>query len=308
MASTSASYSVGIVAEIAAPLVTQNEPSPITQQLTQIDHVITFAGLAILAVVFLLWTIRSRRDPLAHAPPRPNTIAEDAVLIAMAVYFTASLVFASLVPATLDNGEANPLAISAGIVGHLAGIVAILVISHQRFREGVWRFVFGPRQSYSRMLVMTMLTLLCAFSLCPIVHDVTLYMVNRFAPDFVLEAHPSLNALGSDEASTFAIVVIWSGAALVAPIAEEFFFRGLLQTLCINLFNSKWVAIFGTSAIFAGFHFSQPHAIPALLVLSIVLGYAYEKSGSLLPPIAIHVLFNLKTLIWHTLSTSAATS
>jgi len=35
---------------------------------------------------------------------------------------------------------------------------------------------------------------------------------------------------------------------------------------------------------------------PALFVLSLSLGYAYEKSGSLFRPIFIHSLFNAATI------------
>ena len=41
---------------------------------------------------------------------------------------------------------------------------------------------------------------------------------------------------------------------------------------------------------------AQVHALPALL-LGVLLGLAYERTGSLLVPILVHALFNLKTLI-----------
>ncbi|MFZ9024246.1 MAG: type II CAAX prenyl endopeptidase Rce1 family protein [Anaerohalosphaeraceae bacterium] len=35
-----------------------------------------------------------------------------------------------------------------------------------------------------------------------------------------------------------------------------------------------------------------PTHIPALFILSVGLGYAYERSGSLLRPILMHIFFN----------------
>jgi membrane protease YdiL (CAAX protease family) len=32
-----------------------------------------------------------------------------------------------------------------------------------------------------------------------------------------------------------------------------------------------------------------------------MLGYAYERTGSLVSPILIHAAFNLKTLVWNAL-------
>ena len=52
---------------------------------------------------------------------------------------------------------------------------------------------------------------------------------------------------------------------------------------------------------FGAVHFAQPHAIPALVVLSLLIGYAYERTGSLVAPVVIHAAFNLKTLIWSAL-------
>ncbi|MFQ5494698.1 MAG: type II CAAX prenyl endopeptidase Rce1 family protein [Phycisphaerae bacterium] len=39
-----------------------------------------------------------------------------------------------------------------------------------------------------------------------------------------------------------------------------------------------------------------------MAVLAVLLGFAYERTGRLTVPIAIHAAFNLKTLIWASLS------
>ena len=40
-----------------------------------------------------------------------------------------------------------------------------------------------------------------------------------------------------------------------------------------------------------------------ILVVSVALGWSYEQTGSLVPPMVAHSLFNLKTLVWNSLST-----
>jgi membrane protease YdiL (CAAX protease family) len=84
-------------------------------------------------------------------------------------------------------------------------------------------------------------------------------------------------------------------AGLVAPIAEEMFFRGLLQTLMRNLFGSSWRAIFFAAAAFAVVH--HWWTWPQIFFLGCCLGYAYERSGNLWVSITMHALFNL-TSIW----------
>jgi membrane protease YdiL (CAAX protease family) len=58
-----------------------------------------------------------------------------------------------------------------------------------------------------------------------------------------------------------------------------------------------WFPIVLTSAIFAAAHFGYgPEPIPILL-LSLILGYVYQRTHRIVPSIAAHALFNLLTVI-----------
>jgi len=61
-----------------------------------------------------------------------------------------------------------------------------------------------------------------------------------------------------------------------------------------DLDYSPWQSIFIASIIFSILH-PLMH-LPALLILSVCMGYAYERSGSLLRPIFIHLFFNAVTI------------
>ncbi|MFI3290272.1 MAG: type II CAAX endopeptidase family protein [Opitutales bacterium] len=77
---------------------------------------------------------------------------------------------------------------------------------------------------------------------------------------------------------------------ILAPIAEELIFRGLLY----RLFRSKmpvYLAIITSSAIFALIHFSI-FAFLALFFLSCLLCYIYEKYCDLKLCMLVHCLFN----------------
>jgi hypothetical protein len=52
-----------------------------------------------------------------------------------------------------------------------------------------------------------------------------------------------------------------------------------------------WLSIAAGAALFAIAHANTGHW-PALFILGVCLGYAYEKSGSLLRPVFIHSIFN----------------
>jgi membrane protease YdiL (CAAX protease family) len=62
----------------------------------------------------------------------------------------------------------------------------------------------------------------------------------------------------------------------------------------------RWLAILVTSMVFAGIH--ERWSVPPIFVLSICLGFAYERTGNLWVNMSIHALFNgLQTLIFLTL-------
>jgi membrane protease YdiL (CAAX protease family) len=114
-----------------------------------------------------------------------------------------------------------------------------------------------------------------------------------------------------------AIVIV---AVIVAPVLEELLFRGLVQTTIRSVLDLRfsnfdcrfeignrqpaignrqstlaWLAIAMSSGLFAAMH-ANPGHWPALFVLSVCLGYAYEKSGSLFRPIFIHAFFNTASI------------
>jgi membrane protease YdiL (CAAX protease family) len=84
-------------------------------------------------------------------------------------------------------------------------------------------------------------------------------------------------------------------AVMLAPVAEEFIFRGMLYPFVKQL-GSPRCAFFGTSAIFALIHLDAGTLVP-LFVLALVLTWLYEKTDNLLAPITAHSLFNGANLV-----------
>ena len=119
-------------------------------------------------------------------------------------------------------------------------------------------------------------------------------------------------------------IIIFVVAVVIASLFEEMIFRGLFQTTIRSYFEARfwsptaqgpghhrkvscgedrvtdrygaWVAILISSGLFAAVH-TEPSHWPAMFVLGIGLGYAYEKSGSLFRPIFIHSFFNATSII-----------
>lgn len=86
------------------------------------------------------------------------------------------------------------------------------------------------------------------------------------------------------------LALLGAGAALLAPVTEEHFFRGVLYRA--GLFRlSRAVAAVLTSALFALSHGNLPALLP-LLALGLLWTWLYEHTGDLLAPIVSHALFN----------------
>ena len=85
-------------------------------------------------------------------------------------------------------------------------------------------------------------------------------------------------------------------AVLMAPVAEELLFRGVLYPT-IKQRGYPRLALWGTSLLFAATHANVMTFVP-LTVLALVLVRLYEHTGNLLAPITAHSLFNLANFVW----------
>lgn len=84
-------------------------------------------------------------------------------------------------------------------------------------------------------------------------------------------------------------------AVVVAPFTEEFLFRGYFYPVLKRSIGAVASALV-TAALFAAFHVNVA-AFPALFLLALCLTIAYESSGSLVVPLAMHTFFNSVQLL-----------
>jgi membrane protease YdiL (CAAX protease family) len=84
-------------------------------------------------------------------------------------------------------------------------------------------------------------------------------------------------------------------AMVLAPVAEEFIFRGVLYPYFKQLGRPR-LALVGVSFFFAFIHLNAPTFVP-LFVLALALTWLYEKTDCLLAPIAAHSLFNTANVV-----------
>lgn len=83
-------------------------------------------------------------------------------------------------------------------------------------------------------------------------------------------------------------------AVLVAPVAEEVLFRGILLPLAAKYVRLP-LAIGFVSLLFAVVHWHLPSVVP-LFAIAVALSLGYLYSGSIMVPIAMHAAFNAVSL------------
>ena len=77
---------------------------------------------------------------------------------------------------------------------------------------------------------------------------------------------------------------------VLAPIAEEIFFRGIVFNALLREAGPRW-AFLGSATLFAIVHASVVAFVPILL-LGLALAWVYRRTQSLLAAIVVHATFN----------------
>jgi len=131
------------------------------------------------------------------------------------------------------------------------------------------------------------------------------YAVNLWVP----YEHPIVDLLRTQRnAAALAIVAV--SAVIVAPLAEELFFRRVLQGWLEKRLPQAdgGQAVGLAAAAFALAHAGQGLAFLPLFPLAVVLGHLVRRTGSILPAVLLHGLFNAVSLVLLLLQTPTPTT
>lgn len=200
-------------------------------------------------------------------------------------------------PTSLPTDQADVTQLSCGAVGLILAFVVLMWIGRGRFRGG-WS---GWGMDFRRLPVRFLQAVVAYIAIWPVcfgVLQLTVFIIRLIMPDFEPQEHTTIKTLMSGEAGTTAFFLTVISALILAPIVEELLFRGLIQPLIAKAARSQWVAIVFTGVAFGIFHVPLYHAVPALGIFGILLGYLYARTNSLVLVICLHIVFNGKTLLW----------
>ena len=79
---------------------------------------------------------------------------------------------------------------------------------------------------------------------------------------------------------------------VVPGVCEEILFRGFVQSGLRRSFESGRWAVVVSALVFAGFHLN-PWRFDVLLIVGLFLGFLVQRTGTLVPSMVAHALFNM---------------
>jgi membrane protease YdiL (CAAX protease family) len=254
-------------------------------------HIICIAGVGL----FSAWLLRTSlgRKALIDSPMRRNNMPAYTPFLVFVLWLTSALVIRSVVVLLSGEPRGGQRDLLDNIVqcaGSVITIAIMIPIAWYTFARRLKGFGLNPKTLLKDLAVSTV-NLLTIWPLVLAMVILTSFFGKLiYGPSYELEQHEELKLI-TETTQILLRILIFVLAVLVAPILEELLFRGLFQTMLRSFLVKPWPAIIASSVLFAAIHQNVGHW-PALFVLAMCLGYAYEKSGSLLRPIFIHALFN----------------
>lgn len=126
----------------------------------------------------------------------------------------------------------------------------------------------------------------------------TLFVLGILVLNFAISVKIHRISIGTRQVVAWNMLTFCFDAMLVS-FSEEFFFRGIIQNYISKklsiLKDGNIFAIITTATIFALYHFpfSETTTFSSVFTFGIILGFLYDKTQNIWPPILIHGIQNL---------------
>ena len=280
--------------------------------------IICLTGLTL----FGIWLIKTSlgRSALADSVPRRNNMAPYLPFIPLLICFAAVPVAALIVEEQLgylSDWQQVFLDTAVLCAGTIAATMVTIFLARATFARRLKGFGLNIKTIHKDFWVAAV-NLLSVWPLVMAMLILTMYIGQLiWGQDWQMQRHEELETIIAYPQLPLRVLIVFT-AGVVAPVFEEMLFRGMFQTMIRSFLarswpvrnelqsrggsasartsNEAWLSIVISSALFIMVHQNRGHW-PALFALSMCMGYAYEKSGSLFRPIFIHSFFNTAMVV-----------
>jgi membrane protease YdiL (CAAX protease family) len=227
------------------------------------------------------------RSPLGLRSGLVLSIADDAVGFLFAFTIAWVVFHAPEVVLTLDlSSRAGTVAALAGTAAGNLGALALAFILYRRRGAGAWAAGFKPIPA-ERVLFLGLATA-GPLLLLSLAHEIAFVTLMGREPRSNVE--PLLNELFAHGAAPGVVLGLILTVVVIAPVAEETIYRGVIYRAFRDRAGVP-LAVFLSGLLFSLTHLEPDHVL-ALWMIGATLAWLTERTGSIIPAIAAHGLFN----------------
>lgn len=222
----------------------------------------------------------------------------DALLALLLITFFSLIVWQAVKSSGRESSseipDAREIVQGSAAVAVLFLVFITVILAALRLRAISWRDTFGLTQvSLPGILGRAVLLLLLAYPLIAAASDLSEFFLTA-GGDKEDSAQDMVRFFAHSDAAGAKWVVAVS-AVIIAPMQEEFLFRGYIYGV-VRRYGGVMAGVLFNSVLFAAIHVHLPSFAP-LFVLAVCLTLAYEWTGSIWVPMCMHALFNSTTVV-----------
>jgi membrane protease YdiL (CAAX protease family) len=267
---------------------------------------IVFLSLIGSAILWIAASLGYFRLPLRKT--EGPTVTFKSVLQIFAIYFGISLLIAPLIARLVNHFQSVPTPVVSSTL--FLGWVQVFSLSllllclflfcrsqDRQVMKKLWKdnSISGSRSIFFDF-GLGMLSWIITFPLVSVLSEFSDLFLHHYLG---IESYEqvAVRYLKMTLASPVSLMIALFTILIAAPLMEELLFRGFLQNWLKKQVGTK-AAILVAALCFATFHIAPSQGwgnitlVLALFSLACFLGFLYERQGSLLAPIGLHMTFN----------------
>lgn len=257
-------------------------------------------GIAIAIVFLVAWVPRLALAPRSDLS---STAALTAFIVYLGCYFGLSAVVEMVSDAAgyaLGDTWVGAAYMAMLVISAAAAFAVGLVLLSGRAREcgQDWRQIGYRTASVGTDVLRGVAGFLGSLPFLTVAVLIAFVLSNTLFKHFPTPEQPFGDIIS--RGGVLELVLVFFAASVVAPIVEETFFRGVLYTALRGRMG-VWPSVFLSSAIFAVIH-PLPGGFLQIFALACVFALLRERSGSLLPSMVCHSVYNTVGLLIVTLA------